>query len=154
MSISSDGQLCYGIKLDEDISLPWSNDIDHWWVYEINGYTNPLELFDENDEWIGGERAPQHKIDEYYNTRREFDSQHPLPVELVNYCSYDYPMWIAAIPSTVLSCRRGYPKGFSPTQMEWDRNQPFVTAPLLHFVEKYISPIHEEPKWWLSSLYG
>lgn len=88
MSVSTDGQLCYGILCGEDIEFPWDDqqydgDIDLWWA-TICGFLYDQEYLD-------------------------FLTNHPLPVELVNYCSAGYPMYILAVPLSGTSARRGYP---------------------------------------------
>lgn len=152
MSISSDGQLCYGIKFDEDIEFPWKEDnwdLDDWWIAQC-GYEPLFSLFDEQGNYLPGPRPSKEKMNEYWAHRKMFRSQHPLPIELVNYCSYGYPMYIVAVKGLNFSCSRGYPKEIDPSLIvSWSE-----VNELNRFVEKYISHDHEEPKWWLSSLYG
>jgi hypothetical protein len=118
MGVSTDGQICYGIKFDGEYNFPWDDDqwesIDDWWIYGVCGYKNPFEMFDEAGSWIGGARWPEGKIRTYYDTKYDFEKEHPLPIELVKHCHNDYPMYILAVSSTCLVASRGYPENFDP----------------------------------------
>ena len=151
MSVSSDGQICWGVKLDEDEGLPWelsSHDFETWWLYEC-GYEPLFPLYDEKGDYLPGPEPSKVQIHEYYTHQSEFESAHPCPVELVNYCSYDYPMYIVAVSRTFLSCSRGYPEEIvvliPPLSEEKGK--------LIKFMDTYFGE-YEDPKWWLSSLYG
>lgn len=155
MTVSTDGQICYGIRFDEDMEFPWESDewdrdFEDWWIYEACGYKNPFELFTAQGEWIRGKKPPEEKIDEYYDARSAFRDSHPLPIELVNYCSGDYPMYILAVPSSCHTAHRGYPENFIPSNLsvsneEMDR--------LGQFCEKWGLEGGEQG-WWLSSYWG
>lgn len=158
MSISTDGQICYGVVLADTSNFPWNisefdYDINTWWTYGILGFTHSFELFDEKGGWI--EPRQSKKIeDKYFQEQRDFEENHEkIPYELVNYCSGDYPMYILAIKRTCLSARRGYPEKFSPQELslisqEEDRD-------LIEFCKKYEIPTNgENAGWYLSSYWG
>ena len=156
MGQSTDGQICYGVYVGDE--LPWSDgedfeydgDEDEWWR-KRSGYEPPFEMFTEDGEWIGGEEWPREKVDAYFDHRREWDKAHPKPFELVNACSGDCPEWIVAMPGTFKSVSRGYPEKISEG-----------TISLVHkeaALERYKAFLAEigiegEPSWYLSSYWG
>ena len=112
-------QICFGIAFEEDYEFPWSgedSDIETWWR-DLNGFKHSFELFDSEGNYIDGKEPSGEVVVKYFDEEREFDKLHPLPVEMVNYCSGDYPMWIIAVPSSCLSARRGYPSVFNPADL-------------------------------------
>jgi len=161
MGTSTDGQICFGIQFEEDYRFPWNSDnadIDNWWLYKICGYTNPFELYDEEGEWLNGIKPSQGQIKEYYDPQREFEKEHPLPVELINYCSGDYPDYIVAIPRTCMTSSRGFPKAFNPKDFVITEEE--ATA-LVAFCQEHCQPYDEDydppdftPHWYLSSYWG
>lgn len=158
MGQSTDGQICFGIMIDEGAEpFPWDEDdedgygdIDEWWM-KINGYTPPFEIWEENSaEYLPG--VTEEMRDEYYTHRREWKKANPLPVELVHHCSGDYPMYIIALPETYKNASRGYPEPLELTDFEVSAERAME---LVHFCEKYGIDIGEEyPRWWLSSYWG
>ena len=156
MGVSTDGQLCYGILIEEGFEFPWEQerwdyDIEDWWVYGICGYTNPIELYDAHGEYLNGREPTKEEIDLYYNSRRAFSKEHPVPIKLVNYCSGDYPMWILATPGSCMVANRGYPKPFEPEALSIE---PTEEKALLQFCIDHKMPINDGPQWWLSSYWG
>jgi len=158
MSVSTDGQICFGIKFGEEFEFPWNaekydEDIGEWWM-DVNGYKPPFEMFDENGKWIGGEIAwPEYKQEEYYNARYKFEKKHPLPIELVNYCSGEYPAYILAVPKSCLTASRGYPQSIDKLFAIEDE-APEWEDQLKAFCKKYGIRARSAPKWWLSSYWG
>src|SRR3990167_1884691 len=142
MTQSTDGQICFGLMFEEDTVFPWckegeDGDIENWWIFQTCGkWAPPFELYDEDGEFIGGVEPPQHKKDKYYEAKREFEKKAapPLPVELVNYCSGDNPIYILAVPSTCRSASRGYPEEFHP--MDLKVTQQEIDA-LIEFCRKF-----------------
>jgi hypothetical protein len=144
MSTSTDGQLCYGLTFEEDYEFPWDGmDLDEWWR-DIEGC--PVE----SPYAEGGDYKPGITINDYFEQRRRWDDDNPLPIELVNCCSGDCPIWILAIPASVMFCRRGYPLAF-------DRVDLTVTyedvQKLLGFCKRFDIEV-TELKWLLSSYWG
>jgi len=62
MGVSTDGQICYGICVDE-IELPWDEsydgDIESWWTFEVLGFKHSFELFTEEGDWIDETPSPR-----------------------------------------------------------------------------------------------
>jgi len=154
MTVSTDGQICYGIRIPEGAALPWEkwdNDIENWWLFGVCGYRNPFELYNDRGEYLDGVRPPQETIERYYATRRAFQTDYPMPVTLVNCCSHEYPIYIVAIPRTVISAHRGdpqeiHPRGLTITEHERDL--------LIRFCKDHGIETIGHPTWWLSSLWS
>lgn len=153
MSISSDGQICYGVAFEEDYEFPWGEeDIEDWWIEKLR-FQHSFELFDESGEYLPEfhPRPPEEKINQYFGERREFLKQNPLPVKLVLHCSYDYPMYILAVSSSFLHTVRGYPEKFDPQNLTISEEEK---KNLLDFCERYNLQYTDGPSWFLSSLFG
>ena len=162
--MSAYGRITYGVLFEEGYEFPWGNDsywegIEDWWVYQICGYKNPIELYKENGEYINGERPSQEEFDLYYDTRTEFFVEHPLPIEVVDYCCEGCPVYMIVVPGVSMSSCDGDVEEIdlqklTVTQAENDR--------LIEFCEKYCQPTEGsyyefpvmDPKWHLSSYYG
>ena len=157
MGVSTDGQICYGIRFEDEFQFPWDaeeweGDIEAWWVEHVNGYRPPFRLYDEKGEYLNGVKPSKETLDAYFNPLWEFKKSHPVPVELVNACSGDYPVWILAAKGLTITANRGYPQSFEPSSLVATGKK---TVELIEFCEKYdIETGGEEPKWWLSSYYG
>lgn len=152
MSVSTDGQLCYGIVLEEDYEFPWSdeewdNDIEDWWVYGILGYPR-ADFYDDHGKKPG---TTHEQVDEYYKGLWAFRKENPLPVDVVNYCSDNAPMYILAVPSSKHSNSRGFPVEIDPEQLIVAHGEKMA---LLEFCDTYNIERDDEPKWWLSSYWG
>lgn len=156
MGVSTDGQICYGILLEEDQELPWDSgqwdgNIEEWWLYAIQGYKNPFELYTAKGNYIGL-KPSEEKINQYYAAQREFKKQCPaLPVEPINCCSCDFPIYILAIPSSCRSASRGYPEAFKPRDLDVSDDEDEIHA-LLAFCEEH-GIDGDGPRWWLSSFW-
>lgn len=147
MSISSDGILCFGVLIPDDVELPWNTeeydyDFGEWWQRE-NGFEHKVNLYAFSDKPEASEWAA------YIQEKRDFDSAHPEPVEVVWHCSYDYPSFIIAVPGTKQVASRGYPE---VTQVR--RIPQAQVAALLDFCAKYGIYYEGKPEWWLASMYG
>lgn len=158
MTTATNGQICFGIRTDEDYEFPWDaekwdGDIEEWWRVEVHGYKPPFELFDEEGMWINGVEQPDGVVREYFKHRRIFDEEHPaIPVELVNDCSNEYHEYIVAVPSTFMVARRGYPKEFNPLDLVVDERQ---LAAFTEFCVTYLPDLAiSEARWYLSSYWG
>lgn len=156
MSVSTDGQICFGILFEEDTEFPWDiehdGDIEAWWR-SVNGYEPPFELYTSEGGYVNGVKPSADKITEYYAIQRKFMEEHPLPVEVVNYCSGDYPMYILAIPQSYKRNSRGYPEEIDFTQlMECEKYK----EELINFCTNFdiIEGADADPKWYLSSYWG
>ncbi len=155
MSVSTDGQISYGVAFDEDFEFPWSeareSDIAAWWIYDVLGFKHSTEIYaDTKSGYVGDVKPSEDVIDSYYKEKREFENAYPLPVEVVNYCSGDYPMYILAVPSTVKNASRGSPETFDPKELTVTDAERDA---LLKFCADH-GIIHEEPAWMLTSYWG
>ena len=75
----------------------------------------------------------------------------PLPFQLVNYCSGEYPMYILAVPGTLKSAYRGSPKSFTLDELQVDEE---ASKKLIAFCEEYGLEGESEIGWTLSSYMG
>lgn len=157
MSVSTDGQICFGVLLDEDAELPWDNeeydhDIETWWTYKILGFKHSFELFDERGRWIEPRQSKEVE-NRYFQELIDFKKSHEeVPYELVNCCSGDYPMYILAIKRTCMTASRGSPEKFNPSELELVSQEE--DADLMEFCKKYEIETTEESSWYLSSYWG
>jgi len=155
MGQSTNGQICFGNAYEEDFEFPWdaepwNGDHEDWWRAEC-GYAPSKELFDGEGDYIDGIKPEQAVIDAYFKEQRDFDAAHPFPVSLVNYCSGDYPMWILAVPSSVLSNSRGEARAFRPAELDVSDEE---IAALREFCIKYDLIPAEDATWYLTSYWG
>jgi hypothetical protein len=155
MSITTNGQICFGVMFEEDDELPWNNeendyDLETWWIELICGYKPPFEIYDEEGNLL--KNVSRYKEKEYWLHFREFKKLHPVPVEEINYCTCDDPMYILAVPRTCIYSNRGYPEKINPEDLIVSQEEKQA---LLDFCNKYCpSKEKYEPKWYLSSYYG
>lgn len=154
MGTSTNGQICFGILFEEDFEFPWSDaedgDIENWWIYQVHGFKHDIELYDEKGEYLDGKKPSAEDMEKYYGPKRAFEAAHPLPVELVNYCSGDCAMYILAVPNSTITARRGYPEEFQPERLTVTEQEIKV---LTDFCEQHGIEMPSEPKWYLSSLW-
>lgn len=140
MGTTTNGFIFYGFVFDEDHRFPWMNEdgegeIDDWWL-KVTGFTP----------------SPS-SIEKYFAERDAWQKEHPLPVEIENYCSADFPMYALAVPGTVTTGRRGGPTvlpfGALSKSVSLDKVNAF-----LEFCEKHeIKPPHDL-KWFVASYWG
>ncbi len=145
MSISTDGQLCYGVAFEEDYEFPWDEDeLGEWWR-KVNDC--PIESpYNESGVYKSGVT----NAGDYFIQRDKWDIDNPLPITLVNCCSGDCPMWILAVPGSFLHCSRGYPLAFNLGQLSVNGAE---VQRLLDFCKRFsIKPI--SLNWLLSSYWG
>lgn len=152
MGTSTDGQISYGVEIEEGYEFPWDEhgDMEEWWQ-EINGYAPDWCPFTEDGDYKEGVERGDPRISEYFDHKREWMKKNPLPVEIVVHCSYDYPMYIIAVPGTVLKNSRGYPEEFKPWELEVTGIE---TLDLIEFCTKHSIEYIGEPAWRLTSLWG
>ena len=155
MSTSTNGVISFGVVCEEDTVFPWDEspfdgDIDVWWRHE-NGYVPIYEPFTSDGDFAEGWTENDKRFTEYYEHGRRWEDEHPLPVELVNYCSASVPMHIISLPDVGTSCRRGYPREFIPAELTVTDEQ---VDSLLSFLEKYKIESDSNPRWLLTSYWG
>jgi len=158
MSISSDGQLCYGIAFEGDYTFPWlnkqySNDYEDWWINKICGYKPLFKLYDSNGEYF--DNISKEMIRKYYDHFDNFKKSNPMPVDIISHCSFECPMYIIAAKKTYSYSIRGIPTKIRLNDMNIN------DAAIIDFCERYCKPKNEyehfpemTPTWLLSSMYG
>lgn len=154
MGVSTDGQLSYGIVFEEGFEFPWDypdfdGDMDEWWMF-VNGFENPIEspYTSDGQGYREGFNENSPEIPEYFKNRRNWMESNPLPVELVNYCSLEYPIYLLATKHYCAS--RGYPEEIDP-RILLDTTEP--KERLKKFVNQYGIQTDCEPRWWLTSFW-
>lgn len=125
MGVSTDGILVFGIDLGEELPEFLEEFEDTWWDFtdSISGETD-------------------------YKKRSAFRDK--FPVDLVRYCSYEYPMYILAVNGTETTVSRGYVEEIDPQQLTVEAEK---IAALKNFCEEY-GIEYSEPKWLLCSMWG
>ncbi len=151
MSTSTDGQICFGVAFEEDFEFPWGDDIEAWWK-DVNNYVNPeFNPFTEEGDYKPGINNSDPRIQKHWTHQRQWEKDNPMPVDLINYCSGECPMFIIAVPQTVITANRGYPVTVDPELFLL--NEAIYKQQLLDFFNKYDIK-SAEPKWLLSSYWG
>jgi hypothetical protein len=147
MTTSTNGILCYGFIINEDVELPWKtddydNDFDNWYYTEVVPFKEPFEITSNTDSKIR---------QEYFSLYYDFKQKNPAPFELVNYCSCDYPMFILAVAR--IKASRGDPTVINPLELtEYSKED---TKDLKEFAVKYnLIDETDSPSWWLCSYWG
>ncbi len=139
MSTSTDGQICFGIPFEEGYSFPWNvenfdDDLEEWWIYKVHNYQDPVRLYDNNTKtgYVNDRKPTSKEFDLYFNSRRSFLKNHPLPIQLINYCSIE----------------------------DLKVSKEEINS-LINFCETYLKSENDyykfpkmEPKWYLSSYWG
>lgn len=163
MGVSTDGQLCYGIPFPEGFEFPWGGKSESTWWREVNGYKPPFMLYDEDGDYLNGNKPTEDLIDKYYDHQHAWEKANPLPIELVNYCSGDYPMYMIAVKGSLTNNSRGFAQKINPAELVVTDEQKQI---LLDFIEKYIKgsveeydeewseKIKLEADWYLTSYWG
>jgi hypothetical protein len=152
MSLTTNANLSFGCLFDGDFEFPWivdkyDGDIEDWWM-DINGFVNPIKYpYDVDGNYLDG--VTRDLVDNWYSNRSNWLLNNPLPVEMVNYCSDGYPMYILAVK--ILTAHRGYPVKVDISCL---LNEDELYQTLAHFFEKCrIDYDPENIGWWLSSCY-
>lgn len=152
MGVSTNGEINYGIVFEAYFAFPWEDHdgIEEWWQ-EVRGYKRPFELFTPEGNYIDGKEPPREKVDEYFDHEREWNKANPLPVEEINYCSAECPMYMLAVPGAGLTANRGYPCEFNPASLVVTDEQRDA---LLDFCKEHGIEHDKPPKWYLTSYCG
>ena len=154
MSISTNGQLCYGGLFEEDYEFPWSNDefdydIEVWWQH-VKGFVNPIESpYDGKGNYKPGISYKSPIIKKYWDAVSEWTRNNPIPVKVINYCSDDCPMYL--LTTKTLTNGRGFPV---EVKSEFFKNTEQAHKVLKAFLEEFNLVPDSVIGWWLSSYYG
>ena len=155
MGVSTNGQICFGVEFEEDYEFPWDaeefgGDEDDWWL-KVSGFKQSFKIYTEDGMDYLPEVTNEMKK-AYFQEERDFKEAHDsAPVELVNTCSGDYPMYILAIPCTIFSASRGYPVAFELRDLEVNIGDVIA---LEKFCNEYNLEGLGKAKWFLSSYMG
>jgi len=144
MTISSDGILFFGIELgdDYDNEWPWEQvgDEEEWeaFVAEKLGVKKPDVPYEGNEAVHSA----------YWDAKRDIIK--PLDCEIGLHCSYDHGMLYVALKSKNLTASRGSPQVVTEDFMK-------ITSEDIQKLKEFckLAEIEwQEPKWYLTSLYG
>ena len=129
MGVSSDGILVFGIELGIEDETPG-------FLYDESGVEYEFE------EMVDFELGVS---DKPYAEREEARKMYPVDLQI--HCSYDYPMYILAVPNAKISAWRGYPQ-------ELKEGLPEVPQEKVDALKAWAAErgIEGEPCWILTSL--
>jgi len=159
---STDGIICFGFELGEDVELPWDHgDLNEWWFYKIHPFEPTFYPFTERGDYKPGITKDCPEIRHYLQERRAHKEASPrLPIQLVNVCSCDCPIWIAAVPGAVIEAARGYPVNVKANlfhAVKIPESKLYLAAEKTKaFLVKYADAGFQEkyPEWFLGSYWG
>lgn len=155
MGQSTNGQICYGISFEDGFQFPWNEvdkSIEAWWREDIMKFKPSFEIYaDTETGYINNIKPEQSLINKYYKEKNDFKELHPCPIEEVNTCSGDYPMYILALTGTCQTANRGCPETFDPTKLVITDEQK---NSLIEFCKTHGIEFEGEPAWYLSSYWG
>lgn len=164
MGRSVTASICFGVVFEEGQYWPWSpeemddmdyedapdwyGDVEEWWRH-TNNYEELSGIYNEWDTYPNVSEADKEK---YWAHHRQWLENNPLPVEEVNYCHGDYPMYILAIPRTVTTAYQGNPKRVPQDVLELSETE---IQNFLDFFDQHGLQYEESQiGWWLSGYYG
>ena len=156
MGVSTDAQLSYGIDFGEEPEFPWmddkyEDDIEEWWM-DVNNFICSVESPYDNDSATGykdGYDGQSPEVSMYHKARLEWKDKNPVPIDVVYYCSHDYPMYLLAVKGYDSHVARGYCE-------EVDTN-PVPTAyadRFMAFLKEHGIETDERPRWLMTSMWG
>lgn len=158
MGVSTDAQICHVVPFDEDHEFPWNgekfdidDDAESWWR-TVNGYAPPFHPLTDEGEYAEGWSRDDPRFDKYFAHRREWDEQNPMPFTLVNYCSGDCPMYMLAVPGTLVVSNRGFPAMLDNNTLVLPCSGK--VARFAAFIAEHFPGVTDEPRWYLSSYWG
>lgn len=147
MGISSDGIIAFGYAVGEDFEFPWEDgDIDEWWK-KVNGFKDLYEPY-SIDGYAEGWSSDDSRFSEYFAHRHKWEDAYPMPFELVNYCSCDYPIYALIVNGSKIRCNRGYPVKFDPNTLGASLKE---YNKFLKFLRDFNIEVMGEPEWMLMS---
>jgi hypothetical protein len=140
MGVSTDGILCFGIDLGED----------------IEDYAELARIFEEfdgdaEDYFASLAGVPEYGAPDFPGYKERDRRIAALPISLVRHCSGEYPMHILTIPGTEITARRGDPVCVYTAQLQVEPER--VTAFLAWCAEHDIDVPEQGPQWILCSMW-
>ena len=106
--------------------------------------------YTEDGDYKKGLDRNSPEINIYHEEQCQWHKENPLPVELIHHCSGDYMMFFLAVRSSFFEANRGYPVSFDPKNLTVTDEEVHA---LIIFCKTYRIKDHEQPKWWLSSMW-
>ena len=153
MGMHADGQICFGILLEEETELPWNDsDGEEAWWRSVNGYVAPFTPYTLDGSYAEGWGPKDPRFEEYFAHQRAWEKEHPLPFEMVNACHYDYPVWILAEPDSMVRARQGSPEALLEDMFSEDMDA--YADRLVQFCKTHGIEFEGKPKWYLSGCWG
>jgi len=151
MGVSTDGRICFGYCFEDGYEFPWDTvGLDEWWL-EVCGFKHSFNLYDATGEYIGGVKPSDEKITAYFKEKMDFQKANPIPIVEVNYCAGECPMYILAVPSSLVFCSRGDPTEIHPEKLTVTEEEKEI---LQHFCNDYKLKPLGNMKWYLTSYWG
>lgn len=156
MGTSTNANICFGVAFDEGHEFPWDGefegDLQQWWVFGVHEFKRSFELFDAGGNFLSHvDQNDKELLSRYFDEDRQFLKANPVPIEMVNCCSGDYPIYILATPSSIRVAARGDPLEFNPIDLL--ASEAEAKAMIEFFANHGIEP-GREPGWILSSYWG
>lgn len=143
MGTSTNGIVCFGIDFGEKHPLDRRDEDD---------YEEDFDDYDALEELICREAGlPEYGTDhpdDYYELK--WAAEAAYPVDVVTYCSIDYPMYALALRGTEITARRGY-------AVELDMDKMAVSDEDIERFRKWCETHdveYTEPKWLLVSYWA
>lgn len=164
MGVTTNGEISFGFELGEEAKTPWKYDYDvdeedwefedgdyeDWYYTCVKPFVPKIQVYTQEGNRIPG--ITEEQVNQHWEDKRKFKTENPMPFELVNTCSYDYPMYILAVPGSNMTCHRGYPVEFSPEDLQVKQED---LDKFMAFVKEFFPEFATQtPKWYLSSYYG
>lgn len=149
--------LCFGIRLDNEESQPWDDDLafdgdeQGWWRI-AQGFKPVNESpFDEDGEYKPGFSSEDPRTKAWSAELWEWDKAHPFPFDLQMIGEADSPSYILCVRDQVKmaewdECVQITPYDLKPLAVE--------SSELRAFCEKHGVLTDGDPAWWLTSFYG
>lgn len=113
--MSFEALLVFGIPLVEGTDLPWREDPDDpaeddevkdWWVKET-GFEPTVQVWTADGNYLDGFDDDSPEIEQYFVELRAHLKKNPLPVEVVEHCGSEHPMYVLAPPGVVIRANPG-----------------------------------------------
>jgi len=93
--------------------------------------------------------TPYEEKEAEWDNYKKFRDQNPKPYQLVRHCSEDYTEYILAVPGTVTTAHRGYPREIKSFTVLGRNYEAFVAFLQTHEIARDVNP-----KWLLASYWG
>lgn len=149
MSISINGNLCYGVLFDSSFHFPWKSpgELEDWWQ-KVQGFKPRFYPFDNKGDYLEGLNRYSSDVSIYFDEVCEWERKNPVPIEMVNYYSGDCPMYIITTPVAAFSSSGGNPISIDPQALLFLEQKTRLV--LLQFFNRFEIECESEPSWYLS----